>query len=189
MSSPERSPALLPDNLQPETMGTIPIDTPRFVSPQNIYVDDNNYAYVYPPERLPANADKPASMYGQVAIMLVMLGMELHHVADTRYTVAVDKASDESASPQDFNYWDQDYEGGAPVVAFMTRDPDTKEDIAIGDPEFFDAARHLAHLVDIARDELERDSPSSQEPYHFTWQERAFQIPLLRLRETFRRQG
>lgn len=188
MTTPERVAASLPDNLQPETMGTIPIDTPRFVEPQNIYIDDENHAYVYPRERLPAYADKPAAQYGQVAIMLVMLGMELRHVADTRYTISDMDDDDEPTSPQHFNYWDEDYEDGAPVVAIMTRDPDTQDDIPIGDPDFFDATRHLAMLVDAARSKFDRETTESREPYRFTWTDRAIHIPLLRLRETFRRQ-
>lgn len=171
----------------PETMATIPFDTPRYLEPEHLYGDDEGHVYLYGEERVPICADKPTRTRGQIAVMLAMNGFNVYHVADMRYVNCDIDGDPVEFSPQQFGYWeDASDDGGLPIVGIMQRDPDTGEDSPIGDPGFYDATWHLAQQVDKVRREMRVAHDVS---YHFSLAERLLYIPAYRLRETFRPRG
>ncbi len=177
----------LPSYLWPETAGTIPIETPRFVVPRNIYVDAQNRAAMYGPERLQPDSRRVSLEQGRIAIMAVFseLGLDSGIVADFRYmTLPDDDMSDNPINPQSFGYWDDETLDMLPIVARISTDPDTATHEVTGDPRFFSATGHLAKLVDTARRAL-RPPAIPPKPYAFTPSDRVH-IGILRVKEAFR---
>lgn len=177
----------LPSYLWPETVASMPIETPRFVLPRNIYVDEENRAAMYGPERLQPDSRRVSLEQGRVAVMAVFseLGLDSGIVADFRYMITTDDdASAEPVNPQSFNYWDDETPGMVPIVARISNDPDTGLPETTGNPRFFSATRHLAMLVDDARHSLQSQSTPTQ-PYVFTHRDR-IHIGIIRIKEAFR---
>ncbi len=177
----------LPSYLWPETVGTIPLETPRFVAPRNIYVDAQNRAAMYGPERLQPNSRQVSLEQGRVAVMAVFseLGLDSGIVADFRYMTSLDDdTSDTPINPQSFGYWDDETPDMLPIVARISTDPDTAIHEVTGDPRFFSATRHLAMLVDTARRAL-RPPVIPPKPYEFTSSDRVH-IGILRIKKAFR---
>ncbi|MGB4762382.1 MAG: hypothetical protein WBP12_03430, partial [Candidatus Saccharimonas sp.] len=160
----------LPSYLWPETVGTMPIETPRYVEARYIHVDAENRAAMYGPERLQPDSRRVSLEQGRVAVMFVFseLGLDSGIVADFRHTMAGDNAE---VNPQNFNYWDEDTPDMVPIVASIATDPETGSPETTGDPRFYSATRHLASLVDTARRELQ-PQPQPRKPYVFTRRDR-----------------
>lgn len=177
----------LPSYLWPETVTSIPIETPRFVLPRNIYVDDENRAAMYGPERLQPDSRRASLEQGRVAVMSVFseLGLDSGIVADFRYMITQDDdISAEPVNPQNFSYWDRETPGMVPIVARISNDPETGLPETTGDPRFFSATKHLAMLVDDARRALQPPSTPAK-PYKFTRRDR-LHIGIIRIKEVFR---
>lgn len=157
----------LPYYLWPETVGTMPIQTPRYVEPRSIYVDAKNRAAMYRFERFTPHSRQASLKRGQIAVMMALSELECDSgiVADFRYMM--DEENEPPVNQQNFELWDEELEDMIPVVASVSTDPETGLPSITGDPRFCGEARYLASLVDEDRSQLMPRAEQAQ-PIAFT---------------------
>lgn len=152
----EIQPAILPDFLQPKTIGNMPYDTPHHLRSAYLSLrDGTGELFVDTRDMLP-KATRKAKL-GEVALMRVAIteGDELKsgYVADIRRAKVsgfYDAPSAERPDDQELlDQWLKDYNAAMPVAAIAYKDKHVEGGIATtGDTRFAAAAVHLAQLAD-----------------------------------------
>ncbi len=170
----EISPAILPVHLEPRTIGNLPIESPRFVDPDFIYLRDaTNELFVYKSDQFERGSDRPARLLGKVGIMKALVTDNSDkqqptsvtgYVADLRFITSGDDfmtapSLEMPADQEDMSSWEEDLRESIPLAAIIFHEDGPKrETTTTGDTRFISAVLHLAKLAD----ELEAENRARQ---------------------------
>lgn len=159
---------ILPAHLSRNSPMNLPEQSPRYVNPDFIYMDeDTGGLFLYKDDRYPSSSKNPKAILGKVAVMRVSFidqernettgelkdKMTCGFVADLRFIESAndfgDAPTDEVPDDQeDFNRWQKDREDAIPIAAVGYEGTTAGEVATAGDSRFVWAVLHLAELAD-----------------------------------------
>lgn len=160
MSAKPIEAVVLPAYLNRNTPMNLFEESPRYVSPDFIYINEvTNGLFLYGDDRYPKISKDPKALLGTVGIMRVAVvdpetdGLVNGFVADLRFIESADRfedaAPDEAPDDQeDFNEWQQDKLHEIPIAAVAYKGLEEGETAVSGDSRFASAVMHLARLAD-----------------------------------------
>ncbi len=169
MTSPDISPAKLPFHLMPNTVSNLPIESPRYVDPEYVYLrEETGELFLSAGEILDITTRNPNVIMGKVALMKVALPaadggtLLTGYVADLRFLASSDDfdVAPPAEAPDDqeeFSMWAEDTKNLIPIAAIAFTGIEKSTDVDTeGDERFAGAVLHLAKLADELEADLKR---------------------------------
>ena len=161
MTSPDISPTKLPYHLMPNTVQNLPVESPRYVDPEYVYLrQDTGELFLDAREVLDASTKNPTTLLGKVGLMKVAIMTPVDktlitgYVADLRFLPSTDDfdvapPAEPPSDQEEFDMWQEDTNDMIPVAAIAFKGIESTTDIeTAGDERFYRAVLHLASLAD-----------------------------------------